>query len=123
MIFTVFHYLISKFSLKLLQNLTFFGPDFVSQCFPLIFWVRYIQNHMPKHSRGQNLAPIGAFRLYDTFKALKLAKNAEKRQKTLFPPTLRVQISQKSQTNQLFLYESLFPYILAICAWIFRPKF
>ena len=25
--------------------------------------------------------------------------------------------------NQLFLYESLFPYILAICTWIFRPKF
>ena len=30
--------------------------------------------------------------------------------------------SSKSLVNQLFLYDSLFPYILAIRTWIFRPK-
>ena len=32
-------------------------------------------------------------------------------------------MSSKSLINQLFLYESLFSYILAVCVWIFRPKF
>ena len=29
----------------------------------------------------------------------------------------------KNTLNQLFLDESLFPYILAVCTWIFMPKF
>ena len=32
-------------------------------------------------------------------------------------------MSLKSLINQLFLYESLFSYILAVCVLIFRPKF
>ena len=78
MIFRFFHYFISKFPLNFLQNLTFFDPDFVPQRSPLKFWVRYLQNHVPKHARAQNLAQIGAFRLQDTFKVLKWAKNAPK---------------------------------------------
>ena len=57
--FNFFHHFISKFPLNLPQNLTFFGPDFVSQCSPSKFWVRYLQNHVPKHARAQNLAQIG----------------------------------------------------------------
>ena len=78
---------------------------------------------MPKHARAQNLAQIDAFWCQDTFKALKWAKNALKGQKLRFPSTLRAQMSSKSLINQLFLYESLFSYILAVCTWIFRPKF
>ena len=89
MIFTFFHYFISKFPLKLLQNLTFFGPDFVPFCSQAKFWVRYIENHVPNHARAQNLAQIGAFWCQDTFKALKWAKNALKGQKLQFPSTLR----------------------------------
>ena len=95
MIFSFFHHFISKFPLNLQQNLTFFGPDFVPQCSPSKFWVRYLQNHVPKHARDQNLAQIGVFRLQDTFKALKWAKNAQKGKKTRFPSTLRAQMSRK----------------------------
>ena len=56
MIFSFFHYFISKFPLKLLQNLTFFGPDFVPYCSPSNFWVRYIKNNEQKHGIAQNSA-------------------------------------------------------------------
>ena len=103
--------------------MTFFGPDFVPFCSQAKFWVRYIENHVPKHARVQKWAQMGAFWCQDTFKALKWAKNALKGQKLQFPSTLRAQMSSKSLINQLFLYESLFSYILAVCVWIFRPKF
>ena len=123
MIFSFLHHFKSKYPINLPQKLTFFGPDFATHCYPSKFWVRYIQNDVPRHARAQNFAPIGVFWIQDTFKALKWAKNAQKHQKTLFPSTLRVQIPQKSLINQLFLYELLFPYILAVCPQIFRPKF
>ena len=105
------------------QNFTFFGPDFAPTCSHEKYWVRYIQNYVPKHARGQKLAQIGVFRLYDTFKALKRAKNAPKGQKLQFRSTLRAKRRQKSFSNQLFLYESLFTYVLAVYTWIFVPKF
>ena len=98
--------------------MTFFGPDFVPFCSQAKFWVRYIENHVPKHARVQKLAQIGAFWCQDTFKALKWAKNALKGQKLQFPLTLRAQMSSKSLINQLFQYESLFSYILAVFVWI-----
>ena len=103
--------------------MTFFGPDFVPICSQVKFWVRYIENHMPKHARVQTLAQTGTFWSQDTFKALRWAKNALKVQTLLFPSALRPQMSSKSLMNQLFLYESLFSYILTVCVWIFRPKF
>ncbi len=93
MIFSFFHHFISKFPLNLQQNLTFFGPDFVPQCSPSKFWLRQIQNHVPKHARAQNLAQINVFRLQDTFKALKWAKNEPKGSKQQFPSTLRAKFS------------------------------
>ena len=77
---------------------------------------------MPKYTRAQDLAQIGVFGCQDTFKAPKWAKNALKGPKLWFPSTLRAQMSSKSLINQLFLYESLFSYILAVFVWIFRPK-
>ena len=76
------------FPLKLQQNLTFFGPDFVPFCSHAQFWVRYIQNHVPNHARAQNLAQIGAFWCQDTFTLLKWAKNALKGQNLQSPSTL-----------------------------------
>ena len=76
-----FHHFINKFPLNLPQNLPFFDPDFVPQRSPSKFWARYLQNHVPKHARAQNLVQIGAFRLQDTFNELKWAKNAQKGKK------------------------------------------
>ena len=78
MIFSFFHHFISKFPVNLPQSLTFLGPDYFPQCSPSKFWVRFLQNCMPKHGRAQNLAQIGVFRLQDTFKALNWAKKAPK---------------------------------------------
>ena len=54
---------------------------------------------------------------------LKWAQNTPKGQKWQFRTTLRAKRRQKSFSNQIFLYETLFTYVLAVYTWIFVPKF
>ena len=61
MIFSFFHHFKSKYPINLPQKLSFFGPDFATHFYPSRFWVRYIQNDVPRHARAQNFAPIGVF--------------------------------------------------------------